>query len=281
MVNVEPFIYQKMTAFRERIQMVDKINEMIEVLNNGIDSEEVRAIITEELSNYYDKAKIDEMFDAIDFSPYYTKTEVNTIVTRIDGDVDAVEGKVNTAEGDIDNLEGRMDTAEGDIDDLKANKQNNLTVGHGLSLVNDKIDLSGWEVIPKAEWNNYYDSTNNCTTEDIMVIIRTGNYAPIPGIMRKGIRDPVNIHLESKATNHNFGFRALYVTPSNVFGTSGNTVNPSSAAFAIQPVSQVIDGALKPIGYTMPGNVFSSISLNKAENYPLTVDKTIVLLRRA
>lgn len=151
MVKVEPFVYQKMTAFRERIQMVDKINEMIEVLNEGgVDPEEVRAIVTEELSNYYDKAEIDDMFENIDFSPYYTKTEVNTIVERIDGDVDAVEG-------DVDALEGRMDTAEGDIDNLETNKQNNLTVGQGLSLTNDEIDLSGWEVVPLAEWSNLFD----------------------------------------------------------------------------------------------------------------------------
>ena len=110
MVRVEPFVYQMVTAFKERIQMVSKINEIIDIVNQDVGSDEVRAIVTEMLSDYYDKETIDEMFDSIDFSPYYTKTEVNAIVDRIDGDVDAVEDRVDMAEDDIDALEtGKQD----------------------------------------------------------------------------------------------------------------------------------------------------------------------------
>ncbi len=153
MVNVEPFVFQMVTAFKERIQMVSKINEVIDALNETLDPEEVRTIVTEMLSDYYNKEEIDEMFDSIDFSPYYTKTEVNAIVDRIDGDVDTVEGSVasladrmDDAETELDNLGGRMSTAEGDIDNLETSKQNVLTAGEGIQIINDAISLNkGWE----------------------------------------------------------------------------------------------------------------------------------------
>jgi uncharacterized protein YfkK (UPF0435 family) len=185
MVKVEPFIYQKMTAFRERIQMVDKINEMIDVLNDGIDPEEVKAIITEELGNYYDKAEIDEMFSTIDFSPYYTKTEVDTIVSRIDGDVDEVEGKVNTAEsdinalkgrmgtaeGDIDNLEGRMGTAEGNITTLENSKQDVLSAGNSIKIENNEVSLKDWTIFDNTDWSELFEQvgTKYYAKEDLLI----------------------------------------------------------------------------------------------------------------
>ena len=172
MVTVEPFVYQKVTAFKERIQMVNKINELVDAVNEGIDPEEVRAIVTEMLADYYDKEEIDEMFDAIDFSPYYTKTEVDEIVDRIDDDIDGLDGRLDTAEddiialdgrmddaetdignledrmdtaeGDIDSLEDRMDTAEGDIDDLETGKQDVLTAGAGIDITTNVVSLKGW-----------------------------------------------------------------------------------------------------------------------------------------
>ena len=33
MVNVEPMIYEKITAFKERMQIVSKLNEVIDFLN--------------------------------------------------------------------------------------------------------------------------------------------------------------------------------------------------------------------------------------------------------
>lgn len=143
MVNVEPFIFQKVTAFKERLQMVDKINEIVEAVNTSLLSpDEIRQMIETELTDYYDKAEIDQMFSTIDFSPYYTKTEVNTIVDRIDGDVDAVEG--------------RLDTAEDDIDALETSKQDVLTAGTNIDITNNVVSLGEWEPVPLSEWANLF-----------------------------------------------------------------------------------------------------------------------------
>lgn len=157
MVRVEPFIYQMVTAFKERIQMVSKINEIIDVVNQDVGIDEVRAVVTEMLSDYYDKEEIDEMFDSIDFSPYYTKTEVNAIVSRIDGDVDAVEG-------DVDALEGRMTTAEGDIDALETGKQDALTPVVPVTIYNEDDTLKiGIKDLTEVQINDVatYNSVNS------------------------------------------------------------------------------------------------------------------------
>ena len=123
MVRVEPFFFQMMTAFKERLQMANKINEIIDVLNNGtMDEETVRAMIEEELLNYYPRSEV------------YTKTEVDTSLSE---------------------------------------KQNNLTVGQGLSLVDDELDLTGWEMIPIDEWEALNRGPNNRVfkfDEDIRVV---------------------------------------------------------------------------------------------------------------
>ena len=35
MVIIQPFDYEKITAFKERVQIVNKVNEIIEYLNEG------------------------------------------------------------------------------------------------------------------------------------------------------------------------------------------------------------------------------------------------------
>jgi len=69
MVIVEPLFYQKTTAFKERVQFLNKINEIIEKINNGeigISETEVREIITTELSNYYTKEEIENNYATIE-----------------------------------------------------------------------------------------------------------------------------------------------------------------------------------------------------------------------
>ena len=135
-----------MTAFKERIQVVNKINEIIEKVNAGLDPAEVLAIVRAELENYYTKEEVDDLIASIDFTPYYTKTEVDAIVSRIDGDVDA--------------LEGRMDTAEGDIDNLEQTKQDVMSAGEGIAIADETVSINnGWE--PYTLPNNGVIDTDN------------------------------------------------------------------------------------------------------------------------
>ena len=141
MVNVEPFIFQKVTAFKERLQMVDKINEIIEVVNDmDIDPEQIQAMIEEALGDYYTKEEVDELFANIDFSPYYTKTEVDAIV---------------------DGVEDRIQVAEDDIDALEISKQDVLTAGDGIDITNNTVSLSDREFVPFNEWTSLMETYPN------------------------------------------------------------------------------------------------------------------------
>lgn len=145
--------------------MVNKINEIIESINSGLDPAEVLRIVRTELENYYTKEEVDDLIANIDLSPYYTKTEVDAIVSRVDGDVDAVEGRLNTAEGDIDALE--------------INKQDVLTAGDSIDITNNTVSLSDWEFVPFNEWTSLMEkySTNGVKVkEDILLFL---NFMPV------------------------------------------------------------------------------------------------------
>lgn len=122
--------------------MANKINEIIESINSGLDPAEVLRIVRTELENYYTKEEVDDLIASIDLSPYYTKTEVDAIVSRIDDDVDAVEG--------------RMDTAEGDINNLEQSKQDVLTPVNPIQIeIEDgvkKLKLNGFEILNSVNW---------------------------------------------------------------------------------------------------------------------------------
>ena len=60
--------------------------------------------------------------DALEGRMDTAEGDIDALEGRMDtaeGDIDALEGRMDAAEGDIDALEGRMDTAEGDIDALE------------------------------------------------------------------------------------------------------------------------------------------------------------------
>lgn len=185
MVNVEPFIFQKVTAFKERLQMVDKINEIIDAVNSmDIDPEQIQAMIEEALADYYTKEEVDELFANIDFSPYYTKTEVDVITDALDdrlqvaeGDIDALESNVYTkSEVDTitDAIEDRVQTNEDDIATLETSKQDVLTAGDGIDITNNTVSLSDWEFVPFDEWTSLMEtySTNGVKVkEDILLFL--------------------------------------------------------------------------------------------------------------
>lgn len=70
--------------------------------------------------------------------------EDDTVVSYLKGLVDAVAGRVTTAEGDIDALEGRMDTAEGDIDALET-KMDTIAEGAQVNVI-EKVQLNGTDI---------------------------------------------------------------------------------------------------------------------------------------
>lgn len=61
-----------------------------------------------------------------DITELQTNSATKTELQGVQGDVDALEGRMDTAKGDITAVEGRMDTAEADITQLKSKITNTL-----------------------------------------------------------------------------------------------------------------------------------------------------------
>lgn len=140
MVRVEPFIYQKITAFKERVQMVNKINEIVESLNGVFDENQVKEYVANELLNYYTKEEVDTAIADIDFSPYATKVYVDDAIDSIDLTPYATNERVNE---EVETLDNKIDT-----------KQNILNVGNGLDLNNDNLSLKDFVIYPSNNWSN-------------------------------------------------------------------------------------------------------------------------------
>lgn len=214
MVNVEPFIFQKVTAFKERLQMVDKINEIIETLNTSvIGPDEIRQIVEDELTDYYDKAEIDQMFSTIDFSPYYTKTEVDTIV---------------------DGVEDRVQTNEDDIATLETSKQDVLTAGNSIKIENNEVSLKDWEIYDQTDWSDLFEKNGGeyFAKEDLLIGYNFANtwhkisYDFIPKGTKFEIYTNVVISpysLSEFPVNNTMGLYTAYYTDISGSITSGGT----------------------------------------------------------
>ena len=80
--TIQPFTYQASTAFQERVQLANKLNEVIDALNNLGDLPDLENQITELT------AKVTELEDSIgntDTSLAELENQVNTIVSEVNG----------------------------------------------------------------------------------------------------------------------------------------------------------------------------------------------------
>lgn len=167
MVRVEPFVYQKITAFKERVQMVNKINEIIESLNGVFDENQVKEYVANELLNYYTKEEVDDAIDSIDLSPYATNV-------RVDNEVETINDRVDK---EVETLNNKIDL-----------KQNILSVGDGLELINDVLNLGNWVLDISEDWTKYYDDTTKTMLKDVLIfLVDAGTITYPPIIYNKGL----------------------------------------------------------------------------------------------
>lgn len=136
MVTVEPFFYQKTTAFKERVQMINKINEIIESLNGVFDEEQVKEYVANELLNYYTKEEVDDAIDSIDLSPYATKTYVDDAIDSIDLSPYATNERVDD---EVETLDDKIDT-----------KQDIVSAVSPIGISNNEISIDSSKIIESA-----------------------------------------------------------------------------------------------------------------------------------
>ena len=104
MVIIQPFEYEKTTAFKERVQIANKVNEIINLFND-LDIESKINIFNEEIETI--NGKIEEIDNAL--------IEVNDAVDTVEGyntRLTSVENESISLDARLDNIEPRVTSAE-------------------------------------------------------------------------------------------------------------------------------------------------------------------------
>jgi len=210
LVRVEPFVYQKITAFKERVQMVNKINEIIESLNGVFDENQVKEYVTNELLNYYTKEEVDSAIADIDLSPYATKTYVDDAIDSIDFSPYATKTYVDDAIDDIDltpyatndRVNNEVETLDNKID----NKQNLISVTKPIKISDNNIGFEDLKFSSRTVDKWYQDvgigSTGIGTlSTDVLLIIMYDSYNRLFAYLPKGTPVKSNSFLTFYGTN--------------------------------------------------------------------------------
>lgn len=113
MVELEPVKYQKRTNIGEHNQIVDKVNEVITVINDS-DLEGLTGI-----SDRVDTLETEIETVNADVTELTTDLGLaNNAIDDLETRVDTVESDIDTAQTDITGLDTRLDTVESDIQDI-------------------------------------------------------------------------------------------------------------------------------------------------------------------
>lgn len=262
MSSIEPFGYQKRTNIEEHNQIVDKLNEVIDVVNNANPepSEFEKRIDALELSAINQRNTIDGIIaddlnrDAIIKNVADKQTETDTTVAGLTGQVGQLDTEVTNVEGSVTSLNNRLtvlaenhaaldtkvtgiDTEVGQISTevggLETGKvdvaQGTENAGKFLKVGNDGNVELGDVNIPTVP--TYYLSASS-------VIYNAGSAKPASTVVRNGIEGYV--------------FNASYSagTPLLV-GKIVNTVTLAGVVYEIDPVSGSFTNKLQDIGGMM------------------------------
>lgn len=235
MVIIEPFEYQKITAFKERVQIISKVNEIVDAINNGdigIQEDEVITLIENELLNYYTKAEVDDAIASIDLSDFYTKSETNGMLS-LKRDISDSYNKTEVDSKDTA-LGNRIDACENSISMLIDDKQDVLTPLDPILIDNNTIfiDKTLWKLCDTIDWTAYFENNgspgaNNIAKEDVLVY-----FACSDGSTRQFFYVPKNsttnfVMIDTNQKLHFIRFRdkATYLTARSITETTTKIIS--------------------------------------------------------
>ena len=107
--QIEPFQFNRSTAFSERVQLANKVNEIIAGINQIGDIPELESRITELT------AKVSELEESIgntDTSLAELENRVNALISEVNT---TVKQSISALESEVDGIDTRLTTAEGTI----------------------------------------------------------------------------------------------------------------------------------------------------------------------
>lgn len=104
--TIQPFTYQASTAFQERVQLADKLNEVIDALNSLGDLPDLESQITELNSKI---AELEESIGSTDTSLAELENQVNALISEVNT---TIKQSISALESEVDGIDARLKTAE-------------------------------------------------------------------------------------------------------------------------------------------------------------------------
>lgn len=173
MVTIQPFEYEKTTAFKERVQIANKVNEIISLFNE-LDIESKINIFNEEIVII--NGKITEINNALN--------EVNTAVNTVEGynaRLTSVENESISLDARLDNIEPVVSSNTAKIGVLENKDLENVKLSGNQTIENIKT-FSNSPIVPnppsgdtstKAVNTNWVSQTGDNAPNNI--VHKTGN----------------------------------------------------------------------------------------------------------
>ena len=176
-MDIEPLEYIERTAFKERKQIITKVNEIVEKVNESMDPDD-----------YYTKSEIDEIVDNIDIPDmdnYYTKTQTDYKISAFGDELKYYENVANNITVTI-------------INNNPAIIINNVQINDIISIRSDMIVIDESETI------------TDTVTHTSMIVTMVVND------MDKTFGDSCNIYLTNNGTYLKIGsYTVLYSSANN------------------------------------------------------------------
>lgn len=107
--TIEPFQFIRSTAFSERVQLGNKLNEVIDALNAIGDLPDLESQITELTSKV---SELEESIGSTDTSLAELENQVNALISEVNT---AIKQSISALESEVDGIDTRLTTAEGTI----------------------------------------------------------------------------------------------------------------------------------------------------------------------
>ena len=164
---IQPFNYQKRTNIEEHNQIVDKLNEVVDAVNN-IDP---------------NPSEFEQRIDALEQSAINQQNAIDGIHTRDalqDTEISTIKGKVTVNTNNIDQLNGRVDDTVNIINDVQTTLNNDINdLGGRVNTLGDTVATVTGQVGQLET-----DTTNldgRVTDLDGRVTTLAGNYTTLGG----------------------------------------------------------------------------------------------------
>ena len=179
--EVEPFTFQASTAFDERVQLANKLNEVIDALNSIGDISDIQsqvdalssAVSTIQAGLTSTDADLDELTE-----------QVNALISEVN---DTIKTQMTALQGEVSTLDSRVDTVESDISGLDSEVQGLL------SEVIDSVAMSSTAHGTVQVQINHEDGSNNISAPIDLGLVEQGGITLVSGTTDRSFKLHVDL----------------------------------------------------------------------------------------